>query len=59
MSKNKWLAIGIAVIVGLGAGFSVSLVDILKPYSALTGAITALIIAIIGILRKSENNLVR
>jgi membrane-associated phospholipid phosphatase len=52
MDKNKLVAIGLAVVVGLGVGFSTSLVDVIAPYSMLSGAIAGLVVAVVGIFRK-------
>ena len=51
---KKWVVIGIAIVVGIGTGLGTGFVDVLKPYSLLTGAITTLVIVIIGLLRKPK-----
>ncbi len=50
--NKKFLLILISIMVGVGTGLGTGLVDVLKPYSALIGAISALVIAIIGIIRQ-------
>lgn len=49
---SKYWPVILAIVVGIGAGLGSAFVEELKPYAFLTGAISALVVAIVTLIKK-------